>query len=303
MPKPDEERRNTSVRHVVILDEAQIVVGTGGSAVPTDDIPSASSHSSEYVSRFLMEGRGYGEAFVLGSPIASRVAPEAMKGTRTKVGFGQVDGQERDVMANTMLLGPVETEEITRLSTGEAYILSDNQFRATKIRTINILADCPHIEPPTDNELLALITDQEWFVQAANRRLVLEMDLLVERGLQLNRVFRETTGTARTLKKTLKYVLQSARPAAVRRQALQRIRTRVQVLLDSFDARCRSFQQDLYQYFADAQLPAGVDRELSGKRNQLIDQVEHGIKPTAARCRSVLKDLISCCEKPLVGRT
>jgi hypothetical protein len=302
MPESIEQQQDTSVKHMVFLEEAHIVAGNPGPAMPTDDMPSASSHSSESVSRLLLEGRGYGEAFVLGTPIASRVAPEGMKSTRTKIGFGQVDGQERDVMANAMLLGPIEAEEITRLSTGEAYLFSDKQFRATKIRTINILADCPQAVPPTDNELLALITDQEWFVQATNWRLVLEMELLIERGSQLSRVFWETTATARALKRILEKVLQSVRPA-VRRQALQRIRTRAQELLDSLDAKCRSFQRDFYRPFFDAQLPAGVDQDLSGKRNQLIEQVENGIKPTAARCRSVLKDIISCCRKPFVGRT
>lgn len=282
------------MRNVVIVDEAQIVAGNSGPAVPSEDSPSASSHSSEQMAALLLEIRGYGVALVLCSPLPTSVAPVVVKGTATKVAFRQVDQEEKDLIGGAMLLGPLEKEETTRKRVGEAYVFSENDFRACSIRAVNLFDDYPFTPPPSDCELVALIKDQEWFAAAANRRLTAEMDLLVERIGELNGVRREVTQTVTRLRQRLDRVMKHASPNE-QRQTGQRIRARAKELLDSFDAKHRLFRRSFYQAFLDEPVPDGINPEVRSQRDRLIDWVETGVMQRAKRCRDMLEELIECC--------
>lgn len=131
-------KTNVIPRYVIIIEEAHNIVGRDTNAAPSPDVANPKVFAAEAVSRALLEFRGLGVSIVIVDQCPSKIAPEVIKATTTKLAFRQVHQEDREELGASMLFGSIELEEIARLLPGEAFLFTEGFYKSRKIRTMNI---------------------------------------------------------------------------------------------------------------------------------------------------------------------
>ena len=122
------------LRFCLIIEEAHNVIGSTKEAEPSGDVVSPKAFASEYVSRMLAELRAYGVGVIIVDQKAS-LSPAVLKETRTKLAFSLVEKEERDSIAEAMLLDELGREELARLAPGQGYLFTQGFHDAERIQT------------------------------------------------------------------------------------------------------------------------------------------------------------------------
>ena len=151
-------------RFVIVIEEAHNIVGRNRDASPSEANADPKAYAAELVCRMLAELRILGVPIVIIDQLPSAVAPEVIKNTATKLAFGQVDGEEREVIGNAMLFGPVEMEEIARFVPGDAYFFTEGYHGPRRIRTVDLASELNLPPTPLNEAILPYIQDDEWFI-------------------------------------------------------------------------------------------------------------------------------------------
>ena len=118
----------------------------------------------------LAEFRALRIPLILVDQLPSQVAPQVMKCTGTKLAFLQTEREERETVADAMVFGDQDYEEIARLLPGQAYLFAEGYHRAHRIRTPDVGAQLKLDAPPSAEQLTALMRDDCWFQEGQARR-------------------------------------------------------------------------------------------------------------------------------------
>jgi len=125
------------LRHVLFVEEAHVALGASGDARPNELAADPAAYVTEFICRMLAEFRGLGVGVVICDQSPHQVSPLILKNTGTKIAFRQQDAEDREAMANAMLLDPLRAEDLGRLRPGEAYLWTEGYYRPLKIRTVS----------------------------------------------------------------------------------------------------------------------------------------------------------------------
>lgn len=164
------------LRLVIVIEEAHNLLGAGMRGNGSKEEADPQGQAAQFLVKLLAEIRAYGVSIVVVDQIPSAVAPEVVKNTGLKIGHSTVHGGERDTMADAMLLDPVMAEILTRLQPGEALVFFSGLYRAVQVL---VEAEGVDDEPPSDTELLGLLSRQGWFRDAATARTARGFDALM----------------------------------------------------------------------------------------------------------------------------
>ncbi|MHC4165371.1 MAG: ATP-binding protein [Planctomycetota bacterium] len=159
------------LRFVILIEECHNVFGRGGDAQPSEEAADPAAYVAAFISRMLAELRALGVAVILSDQFPSQIDPMAMKCTSTKLAFRQVHGEDREDLAESMLLTDLETEDLARLTAGEAFFFRDGYFRPLRMKTTNLHEQLNLTCWPTNEELRRIIRDEEWYRDARRSRL------------------------------------------------------------------------------------------------------------------------------------
>ena len=158
--------------------EAHNIVGPTRDARPSEGNPNPRAYASKYLVRMMTELRSAGVGVVIVDQLPSAVAPEVIKSTAITIAFRLVDAEDREQMGASMLFRQQEFEEIARLRTGEAFLFAPSYHRPRKIRTINLNAEV-NLNPPSDTELMGIISKEAWYRETARKRTQAEVETFV----------------------------------------------------------------------------------------------------------------------------
>ena len=168
------------LQHVLVIEEAHNIVGRDTNAVPSEEIANPKAFSAEFVSRMLAEDRASGCAIIIVDQNPSSVAPQVIKNTTTKLAFRQTAKDDREEIGASMLFGEIETRDIASLNTGQAFFLTEGYHGPRRIQTIDLNSSLGLGPAPAQEEILALIKDDGWYVEARESRTVSELARLKE---------------------------------------------------------------------------------------------------------------------------
>ena len=164
------------LRLVIVIEEAHNLLGAGMRGNGSKEEADPQGQAAQFLVKLLAEIRAYGVSIVVVDQIPSAVAPEVTKNTGLKIGHNTLHGGERDTMADAMLLDPAMAEILTRLQPGEALVFFSGLYRAVQVL---VEAEGVEDEPPSDIELLGLLSRQAWFRDAATARTAHGLDALM----------------------------------------------------------------------------------------------------------------------------
>ncbi len=164
------------LRLVIVIEEAHGLIPAHRGVSRGNEEADPEGHAARFLVKLLAEIRAYGVGIIVVDQIPSAVAPEVVKNTNVKITHGVADGEERDTIAAAMLLEPAVEESLSRLMPGEALVFFNGIYRAVHLEVdgSNGAGD-----PPDDNQVLAILAEQEWFREATERRLSAELESLL----------------------------------------------------------------------------------------------------------------------------
>ncbi len=168
------------LRGVVILEEAHNVFRHTGEARPSEEAPDPMAYVAARLEQALVECRARGIAIVVVDQHPSKLHPSAIMGTGIKIAGREIHGDDRDVLAVSMLLPEFQAEDLARLKPGEVYFFKEGFYRPIRIKMENLHEQLDLKNFPTDEELLEIIKNEKWFQEMAVVRINTEMDQLTE---------------------------------------------------------------------------------------------------------------------------
>lgn len=154
----------SDLAHVIVLEEAHNIIGKGGDG-SGDDQANPKAEATKYIAQFLAEMRAMGEGLIIADQLPSAVAPEVVKNTNIKLIHRLVSGDDREDIGMTMLMDPVQMEDLARLMPGEAYLYQEGMHKPARVSEVYIASTFPVLAeaPPSQEELIALLQQEEWW--------------------------------------------------------------------------------------------------------------------------------------------
>ena len=168
------------LQQVVIIEEAHNVFRGTGEPRPSEEAPDPMAHVAARLEQSLIECRSLGIAIIIVDQHPSKLHPAAVMSTCTKIAGREIHGDDRDVLAVSMLLPEFQAEDLARLKPGEAYFFKEGYYRPIRIKTRNLHKELDLKKFPTDKELLEIIKNETWFQEMAIMRISTELNQLME---------------------------------------------------------------------------------------------------------------------------
>ncbi|KPL24981.1 MAG: hypothetical protein AMJ75_02270 [Phycisphaerae bacterium SM1_79] len=173
-------RNDRPLFYAIGIEEAHVIIGRVGDAKPSEENPDTKAYATEFICRMLAELRGYNTSVIIIDQLPSAIAPEVRKITGSKLTLLHVDDEERQAIGGAMLLRKGELEDMGRLPPGHGFLFTQGYYRARKIKTVNLHEKLDLNSELSDDRLLAIIRQEEWFKQAATERISTELDQFKE---------------------------------------------------------------------------------------------------------------------------
>ena len=283
------------VRLVIALEEAHNIVGRNTDASASEINADPKAHAAELVCRMLAELRAQGVAIVIIDQDPSAVARQVITHTGTKLAFRQTEAENREILAGCTQMTPAHRERLARLLPGQAFLYTEGYHGPRLIRTPNLESDWELPPPPNDQELVARLRDEQWYVEAATARTTTELEQLERSMDDFDRLRGDVVDQAKGLIWQHPRILDDQQPRR-RHQRLADLARRARILHSRLESRLRTFRSDVYQPLVGPQLDGGVVPEsIHAWRRSCVERFESGIKPAAKACLAVLEGLVRRC--------
>ena len=203
------------------------------------------------ISRMLAELRALGVAVILSDQFPSQIDSMAMKCTSTKLAFPQVHGEDREDLAECMLLTGSEAEDLARLKAGEAFFFRVGDFRPLRIKTTNLHEQLDLTHWPTNEELRQIIRDEQWYRDARRSRMSEELSHL---NTHINDFAESKIRIMQQMQKLQSYYvsLTTQNMSAAGLKRLTVIREEARKLRNTLKSDCEAFQKGPYKLYGSA---------------------------------------------------
>ena len=124
---------NNKFRHITLVEEAHRLL-----AKPTSGSSSSRSLGVEMFTDMLAEVRKYGECLVIVDQIPSKLAPEVLKNTCTKILHKLFARDDKDAVGDTMALNDKQKNSLSALLTGETIIFSEGWKKPVSVKITQV---------------------------------------------------------------------------------------------------------------------------------------------------------------------
>ncbi len=121
-------------QHLLVIEEAHRFLRHEGSARLGEMDANPRAHAIEFFANMLSELRATGQGVIVAEQIPSKIVPDVIKNTATKIVHRLVAEDDQRAMSSTLGLGEADTRYLNELVTGEALVFKEGMGRAAKIR-------------------------------------------------------------------------------------------------------------------------------------------------------------------------
>jgi hypothetical protein len=283
----------SGTRLVILLEEAHNIVGCNTDATASEDNADPKTHASALVCGMLAELRALGVAIIILDQLPTAIAPAVLKNTATKLAFREVYDEDREGLGGAMLFTDLEMEEIARLRTGEAFLHTEGYHRPRRICTPNLHAQWKLPPPPMGDAILPFLQADPWFLDAAGRRISIELEQLREAMDAFDAHCDATAKRACKLLSEHPAVLRDTRPQRRAARLATLVRT-ARVLRNELQAKTTELRREVFApLLGGDEAVSRCTANLQASRRQLKDRFEIASIPAVTACLTVLGRLAS----------
>ncbi|MEM8829171.1 MAG: DUF87 domain-containing protein, partial [Cyanobacteria bacterium P01_G01_bin.19] len=157
-------KSGSSLKHVVVIEEAHNIVGTDAPA-GEEGSTSPKAEATKYVVRMLAEMRALGQGIIIADQLPTAISPEVIKNTNVKLAHRIVSGDDREILQQSMLLTSTQSEELARAMPGDAYLFMEGTYKPVRIKEPDTKLIYGIEEPPSNEELTECISNKDFYQQ------------------------------------------------------------------------------------------------------------------------------------------
>ena len=278
----------------LFIEEAGAILSDNCAAAPSSDHPDSRSFASDLLNTMLTECRAIGLGIVISEHNPTRMPPDTVNQPASVICLRQRGPAERDLLADAMLLNEDEAEDLVRLKPGEAYFTTCGYPYPCRIIIPNIKERLGLGIPPSDTELRALIQDTLWFREAAERRLLAEMEVLLARREVFEVLLDSIDREAKRLSDQLD-MLKRTKGASTAR-ALSSVSQCATALSQDLNKAYQRFVRHFHRPLTRTDMPPCIGADLVEQRRAFEAYFETSLKPTVERLQSLLNNIVRCCD-------
>lgn len=168
--------RHEELKLVIVLEEAHNLVPAAEGKAAGEGEVNLRAEAARYVTNMLAEMRALGLSIIVVDQTPSAVSPYVVKNTNLKLAHRTVAKDDRETLAQGMLMNPSQEELLGRLRPGEAFLYSEQFYRPILIANSFVQgqplqADDDAAFAPNDRNFQAWLDQQEWYVKTLDSRI------------------------------------------------------------------------------------------------------------------------------------
>jgi hypothetical protein len=287
------------LRLVVLVEELHNIFGPSGPARPSEEAADPRAFVVELIKRLLMELRALGAGIILSDQHPTNIDRAAIKCTAAKIVGNQPDGEDHEVLRQSVLLSPTQLEDLSRLGSGEFYFTKRGYYRPLRIRTPNLHRELDLPRCPTDAELFSLIKDEQWFQTMARTRTESQLSQLKDAMDEFDREKEAVATAVIRLLQAYDFLL-GRNDSPLRRRRLTTFIRRLTGLKKRLVSTYRAFMNGPYRLFSHLiEDPAAVAYDLDGLAKSLNWRLRTVVQSQSRDLVKVIDRLINNCSRQM----
>ncbi len=152
------------LRNVLVVEEAHNLIGRSSQIVTTGEADPR-AEAAQFMVKLLAEVRALGMGLIIADQTPSAVAPEVIKNTGVKIVHRTVAGEDREVLAESMLLDEIQKDDLARLQTGYCYLYHEDLYKPQKVKVKlhKTLIDGKMLKELSDDQLQKIVKTKDWW--------------------------------------------------------------------------------------------------------------------------------------------
>ncbi len=284
--------------HIVIfIDEFHRLAPSGhGPAIASESSPDSLAHTGEFMARMVAETRGMGMSLIMSDQSFGAVHPEIVKNCGTIFSFKQTDPADIEVAAAAMGLGPLEQEDLPRLTPGYCYQMTEGYFKAARIKVIDTLSALHLENPPLEDAILQHVQDLSWYRENQEKRLRSELDLLHAHSKNLSAEIARISARAGILLHGIEGILKAKSGGRSIVTKVQRIAAEARRLSRQTQMSYERYRTRSLTPLTSTPLPPCAEPFWADERKYYEDWFKTTLSPLVLRTRRVLQRVVTLCE-------
>jgi hypothetical protein len=136
-------RQDESLRHVLVIEEAHRLLKNISTERTSELLGNPRGKAVETFCNIIAEMRSFGQGVVVAEQIPTKIAPDVMKNTNTKIIHRLVSADDQRIIGASLGLPDVDCHYLNQLSTGFALVHKEGMARPIEVRIHNTLSNQP----------------------------------------------------------------------------------------------------------------------------------------------------------------
>ncbi|WP_299667811.1 hypothetical protein [uncultured Psychromonas sp.] len=142
--------RKTELKHILVIEEAHRLLKNVDTERSTESAGNPKGKAVEHFTNMIAEMRSYGQGVIVAEQIPTKLAPDVIKNSSTKIVHRIVSADDQQVISNTIGISVNEALQLGTLETGYALCHKEGMSLPTKVKILNTFTDNKGIKQDLD---------------------------------------------------------------------------------------------------------------------------------------------------------
>lgn len=156
--------QDSKLKHLLVIEEAHRLLKNVDTEQSTESIGNPKGKAVEHFTNMIAEMRSYGQGVIVAEQIPTKLAPDVIKNSSTKIVQRIVSADDQQAIANTIGISSEDALQLGVLESGYAYCHKEGMSLPTPVKVSNFF-----YEDSVRKELDVFVSDEELYNCNENR--------------------------------------------------------------------------------------------------------------------------------------
>ena len=156
--------KGKGLQHLLVIEEAHRLLKNVDTEKSTESVGNPKGKAVEHFTNMIAEMRSYGQGVIVAEQIPTKMAPDVIKNSSTKIVQRIVSVDDQQIIANTIGISTADAIQLGSLETGFAYCHKEGMVLPTPVKINDF-----YMKGETKEELDVFVSDEELYNNNTNR--------------------------------------------------------------------------------------------------------------------------------------
>lgn len=157
--------QKATLKHLLVIEEAHRLLKNVDTERSTETAGNPQGKAVEHFTNMIAEMRSYGQGVIVAEQIPTKLAPDVIKNSSTKIVQRVVSADDQQVIANTIGISTEDALQLGTLETGFAYCHKEGMSRPTAVKISDKYID----NNSNEQDLDVFVSDERLYNSNNNR--------------------------------------------------------------------------------------------------------------------------------------